>query len=224
MLSTPRANIISTSFTHIIGLRSDHNHVNFQTNGSKFKTIRVTIHPTGLWSNDSSHSNVSRYSFTAKTTATPDKFSLHVVTTTHAWNLSQILCSRTGSDRTDNVLEGEFLTAKIGKSRGMVSLRVMTMTIKPAYILLAPADPWGASPILRFMCESHNSISISWNTIFAALKLNFKLPSCKVTHSLIFVHAGGIHEHVSPGCALRALSQALRLWLKKALVRSTYFI
>ncbi|KAH8727389.1 hypothetical protein GQ44DRAFT_704275 [Phaeosphaeriaceae sp. PMI808] len=57
MPPTPGASIATTSITHIVGLRGDHNLDYFQNNTSKFKTIRVTIHTTGPWPNSSPHSD-----------------------------------------------------------------------------------------------------------------------------------------------------------------------
>jgi hypothetical protein len=52
--------------------------------------------------------NSFSYSLIAKMTATPDKFSLHADVPTEVWNLFQKWYSRTGVERPNNVLQGEF--------------------------------------------------------------------------------------------------------------------
>ena len=47
----------TASISHTVGLDRDHNLDYFQNNTSKFKTIRVTIHTTGPWPNNSPHSD-----------------------------------------------------------------------------------------------------------------------------------------------------------------------
>lgn len=57
MLPTPDASTSTSSITHTVGLRGDQNLNHFQNNTSKFKTIRVTVHTTGAWPNNSPHSD-----------------------------------------------------------------------------------------------------------------------------------------------------------------------
>lgn len=48
------------------------------------------------------------YCLLAKMTATPDKFCLHADVPNHAWNFFQKWYSRTGAERPNNILQGEF--------------------------------------------------------------------------------------------------------------------
>ena len=54
--------------------------------------------------------NLFSYSLIARMTATPDKFSLHADVPTHVWNFFQKWYSRTGVERPNSVLQGEFLS------------------------------------------------------------------------------------------------------------------
>jgi hypothetical protein len=52
--------------------------------------------------------NVSSYSLIAKMTAASDKFSIHDDVPGHVWSFFQKWYSRSGVERTNNVLQGEF--------------------------------------------------------------------------------------------------------------------
>jgi hypothetical protein len=52
--------------------------------------------------------NVSSYSLIAKMTAASDKFRIHEDVPGHVWNFFQKWYSRSGEERTNNVLQGEF--------------------------------------------------------------------------------------------------------------------
>jgi hypothetical protein len=72
------------------------------------EVLAATIGSTKIPSTLRHFVNSFSYSLIAKMTASPDKFSLHADAPAHVWNLFQKWYSRTGVERPNNVLQGEF--------------------------------------------------------------------------------------------------------------------